>query len=483
MAREFDGVDDLIGDFLVGTAAIDNALSTWCYWIYVDATPSTKLTTVGEQTSTAFRQQCAIDAPVTAGFTTRFFQDTNDTSGQWRSPDITLNAWHHIAITYDRGSLTNDPVIYVDGSSVTVTEVSTPTMMIQSGEVRVRIGEDAANASDFDGRLAECAIWNVLLTADEIASLARGTNPTLIRTTALEVYIPLDGNASPETEWVVGTTGTVTGAVYVEHPPKAMGVFDWPEGWLGAFMAAVAGGQTITPTAIASGEAFGTATLHQQVRPSAIGSVEAFGATLLRLTITSTGLASAEAVGTPTLNLVLRLAGIVSLEAFGAVALHQQIRPGGIVTAEQFGTPIVSTGGLFIVPAGLASAEAFGTLRVNQQLRAVAIASAEAFGALRVTQDIRPTGIGTAEALGAPRLGFVLQPGGLASAEAFGVPLVLPGAVLLVPTGIASAEVFGSVVVILVGAQEPLRLFTAGQRLFVLDAQNRLYEIPATTRT
>jgi hypothetical protein len=42
-----------------------------------------------------------------------------------------------------------------------------------------------------DGKIADAAIWNVALTAAEIASLAKGISPRLIRPQSLVFYAPL----------------------------------------------------------------------------------------------------------------------------------------------------------------------------------------------------------------------------------------------------------------------------------------------------
>jgi hypothetical protein len=49
-----------------------------------------------------------------------------------------------------------------------------------------------------NGRLAECAIWNVALTAAEIASLVKAFSPLLIRPASLVAYWPLIGRHDPE---------------------------------------------------------------------------------------------------------------------------------------------------------------------------------------------------------------------------------------------------------------------------------------------
>lgn len=243
MARDFDGANDRVGDFVIGTG-IDSTTSSWSFWVQTDTDPASTFNIWNELTSgAAFRQNVVLRNPGTpgAGFTVRFSQDTNGTDGVWTSTtDIAHNAWHHVAVTYDRSALTNDPIIYVDNSVQGLTE-TTPTMTVQTGEDRVRIGEDAAGAGDLNGMVAELACWNVILTAAEVTALYRGVNPYRVRSLSLKAYIPMHGIQSPEIEHVVGTTGTVTGTTQVTHVPKAM-PWGWMfDGWRGQQAAAAAG--------------------------------------------------------------------------------------------------------------------------------------------------------------------------------------------------------------------------------------------------
>ena len=47
--------------------------------------------------------------------------------GRWTTTarEITLNTWTHFAVVYDDDSTSNNPVIYINGVSVTLTEVNT----------------------------------------------------------------------------------------------------------------------------------------------------------------------------------------------------------------------------------------------------------------------------------------------------------------------------------------------------------------------
>jgi hypothetical protein len=74
----------------------------------------------------------------------------------------------------------------------------------------------------FDGNIAEAAVWNVALTADEIAQLASGHCPLFVRPQALVHYVPGFGRAGAsggEEDWVGGLTLTqVNSPTVADHP-------------------------------------------------------------------------------------------------------------------------------------------------------------------------------------------------------------------------------------------------------------------------
>jgi hypothetical protein len=80
---------------------------------------------------------------------------------------------------------------YLDGTNkVTDTSSSTP-----SGINRTAIGVSRGATSDYEfdsgGRLAEAGFWNAALTDEEIAALAKGVPPIMIRPQNLVAYLPL----------------------------------------------------------------------------------------------------------------------------------------------------------------------------------------------------------------------------------------------------------------------------------------------------
>lgn len=335
--------------------------------------------------------------------------DGTATAGAW-----TDNRWHHVAGVE---ASSTSRYAYLDGTP----SAQNTTSKAPAGADRISIGRPAdstvAGGEYFAGDIAEVGVWNVALTTAEITMLARGVSPLNVRPDSLVFYAPLVGKHSPEPDLVGGLALTVTGATASAHPRQ----FRKRQHFVAPPPHPPT--QTISPSGIATAEAFGTAKVNGRVALEGIATAEAFGTPVVAGPVIASGIATAEAFGTPRVN--------------------PSIAPSGIATAEAFGTPVVTaTENITIVPTGIATAEAFGTLQLNQQIVGTGIATAEAFGTLSVNQKVVPTGIATAEAFGSPVVvGPLSGAGGIAAAEAFGtarLDLKIHG------TGIPTAEAFGT---------------------------------------
>lgn len=78
-------------------------------------------------------------------------------------------------------------------------------------------GREAADATYFSGGIAEVALWNRVLSDDEIRALGRGFAPAFFPRGRV-FYCPITGRYSTEPNWAGTTHGTVTEATYLEHP-------------------------------------------------------------------------------------------------------------------------------------------------------------------------------------------------------------------------------------------------------------------------
>jgi len=111
----------------------------------------------------------------------RFEQFFSTASGLWGTPNqsILTATWYHVAVTYDRGSASNDPVMYINAVSQTVTEHSTPSGSASDDSAQdFLIGNLNDNFRSWEGRLSDLRVYNRLLSAAEIQTIhaARGAD-------------------------------------------------------------------------------------------------------------------------------------------------------------------------------------------------------------------------------------------------------------------------------------------------------------------
>lgn len=155
------------------------------------------------------------------GTTTLNFERDWTNAPFWRAGTFTNDTWQHVAVTYDGGSTANVPVMYFNGVSQSVTTATAPSGSLASISHVPSIGNDSTSGFAWDGMIAELGLWNgTLLTANEVATLAKGVSPLLVRPSALTLYCPLYGGQTNEQDFGSGhQTMTVTGAKAQNHAP------------------------------------------------------------------------------------------------------------------------------------------------------------------------------------------------------------------------------------------------------------------------
>lgn len=96
-----------------------------------------------------------------------------DVEGSWHTDTnaVVINTWYHIAFTYDSSDTSNDAVIYINGTSVNVTESITPLAVQTFTDIRkVSVGSIGAG-SRFHGTIADERLYTRILAASEIADI------------------------------------------------------------------------------------------------------------------------------------------------------------------------------------------------------------------------------------------------------------------------------------------------------------------------
>lgn len=151
------------------------------------------------------------------------FQGTSPTVST-TSGTISVNTWHHIAATFSSAS---GQYAWLDSTKSS----SGGNSRTPSSLDRTSIGREIVNSTGFfywQGRIAYPAIWNVVLSDDEIADLGRklnsapcGVHPTRIRPESLVACYPLGGFHGDDDRDVFGQYDLTAygGPTFDESPP------------------------------------------------------------------------------------------------------------------------------------------------------------------------------------------------------------------------------------------------------------------------
>lgn len=128
---------------------------------------------------------------------------------------VTDGKWHHLALTLKP---TFQYTAYVDGTAFTGTGSAAPN----GSGATFYIGNDGGG-DPLDGLAADIVVWNVSLTAGEIAGLVSGQRPYLIRPQNRVGDWPLFGDVSPEPDLSGNANnGTLTGTALAPGPPTTL---------------------------------------------------------------------------------------------------------------------------------------------------------------------------------------------------------------------------------------------------------------------
>lgn len=150
--------------------------------------------------------------------------------GTWRTTTGTVaaGAWHHILVTLDMSSASNDPIIYVDGVSRAITETATPSGTAYSRDgVPIMIGNIKTATEDydraFDGKIFDPRVYNRILTAAEALLLGFGS-PSVISPTLLTDGLVFQGLATYSDRPFAAATVLTSTDKLVENILRAVGI-------------------------------------------------------------------------------------------------------------------------------------------------------------------------------------------------------------------------------------------------------------------
>lgn len=131
-----------------------------------------------------------------------FSGDDSSNFGNSVGTGLSYSAWQHVGGVYNG---TSSRTAYVNGTAAT----ADTTTVTPSTFTRMSMAQNGAATSQYS--YAEWAIWDAALTSAEMASLAAGFSPLMIRPGSLVAYWPIYGKVSGEPDYVGGFNWSLTG--------------------------------------------------------------------------------------------------------------------------------------------------------------------------------------------------------------------------------------------------------------------------------
>lgn len=165
MARNFDGTDDSV-DFGSDASIDDFNVRTVSFWILV-STGASEVDYIVSKNSGA--TGWGVEYNTFNATSSRFglFQGFSVASGEWFAPQVTVPT--HVVVVYDRTSSANDPVVYFNGVSQTITETQTPSgSAVADAAGALHMGELGGGANDFTGVISHFCYHNAAFSAADV---------------------------------------------------------------------------------------------------------------------------------------------------------------------------------------------------------------------------------------------------------------------------------------------------------------------------
>jgi len=172
-------------DFSFTTGTADTSFSITC-WIKLDPATGTTRYIVAKYNSSGPQREWYLSIRGSDRIRLDFYDETNnDYSRTETDEDIPELQWVHLTVTYDgnaalaAGSLNATGVkLFIDGNEQACTyntEVSYECMRNTTSNLSIANRDDESASYEFDGNIAEIAIWNKELAGKEIVGLYSGS--------------------------------------------------------------------------------------------------------------------------------------------------------------------------------------------------------------------------------------------------------------------------------------------------------------------
>lgn len=195
MARGFGATQGVASTDLITTALSSGAVQkTWATWLYFVGPGGGNVGRIFAKNDAVCVEDLLWDSGA-SHFT--FFRTWSGALAQWTyAPTFSANVWHHVMVTYDGGAVGNVPVFFLDGAAgvnMTVVTAASGSLTSAAGAPML-LGNRTDGTRVLDGRLADFANWNALLTVTDAAALFAGGRAQDVHAGNLLEWLPMNEN-------------------------------------------------------------------------------------------------------------------------------------------------------------------------------------------------------------------------------------------------------------------------------------------------
>jgi hypothetical protein len=184
-AQTYDGSNDRIN--AGSDSSVDNLFAsggTIEAWIYPTGWGESSYGRIADKGSSTGWKYYLNNIEMSGGISFFHYSSSGaDGACQWntQSSTISLSTWQHIVLTFDKSSISNNPKIYINGVSKSLTKFKTGCSgsFVSDASENLHIGNTPGEDRTFTGRIDEVRVSNTIRSADWInTSYMNQNNPT-----------------------------------------------------------------------------------------------------------------------------------------------------------------------------------------------------------------------------------------------------------------------------------------------------------------
>lgn len=204
MAYDFNGANQYISSPITLPAITPVTLAAWCK---PDGFTAVRSVLSVNNTESNGRHVLYLDTDAKLSAQTAYLIWAGQAT---TTATATVSTWAHCAGVF---SSATSRTAYLNGSASTANTTNVALVAVDTATIGVtRVHPNWLTF--FDGNIAEAAVWSAALDAAEIAALAKGVSPRLIRPQSLVMYAPLIRDPID----LKGAALTNNGATVATHP-------------------------------------------------------------------------------------------------------------------------------------------------------------------------------------------------------------------------------------------------------------------------